>query len=164
MVQDIVIRAEFLIEDLKKSIFVKIENDENNVRGDAYDFHPNIIKAWKEDIRYLIHNGMEGDNEQIYDFNNKEDLKECIDMGLDAEDIAYLVKQYREDKDNTQFFTYCNIQHMFGLHILCKQDVVNAIEKQIEQIAYNTLKYPYKGAYAELYREFVVPMIEQQVK
>ena len=164
MIQDIVIRAEFLIEDLKKSIFVKIENDENNARGDAYGFHPNIIKAWKEDIRYLIHNGMEGENEQIYDFNNKEDLKECIDMGLDAEDIAYLVSRYREDKDNTQFFTYTNTQQMFGLHILCKQDVVNAIEKQIEQIAYNTLKYPYKGAYAELYREFVVPMLEQQVK
>ena len=164
MIQDIVIRAEFLIEDLRKSIFVKVENDENNARSDAYDFHPMIAKAWKEDIRYLIHNGMESENEQIYDFNNKEDLKECIDMGLDAEDIAYLVMQYRKDKDNTQFFTYCNTQQMFGLHILCKQDVVNAIEKQIEQIAYNTLKYPYKDAYAELYREFVVPMIEQQAK
>jgi hypothetical protein len=123
-----------------------------------------IAKAWKEDIRYIIQNGIECKNEQIYDFNNKEDLKECIDMGLDAEDIAYLVSRYREDKDNTQFFTYTNTQQMFGLHILCKQDVVNAIEKQIEQIAYNTLKYPYKGAYAELYREFVVSMIEQQVK
>lgn len=151
MVQDIVIRAEFLIDDLRNSIFVN------------GDFHPMIAKAWKEDIRYLIHNGIESKNEQIYDFKNKEDLKECIDMGLDAEDIAYLVKQYREDKDNTQFFTYCNTQHMFGLHILCKQDVVNAIEKQIEQIAYNTLKYPYKDTYAELYREFVVPTIEVQM-
>lgn len=150
MVQDIVIRAEFLIEDLKKSIIV------------SGDFHPNIIKAWKEDIRFLIHNGIESENEQIYDFNNKEDLKECIDMGMDAEDIAYLVNQYRDNKDNTQFFTYCNTKQMYGFHILCKQDVVNAIEKQIEQIAYNTLKYPYKDAYAELYREFVVPMIEQQ--
>ena len=152
MVQDIVIRAEFLIEDLKKSIFV------------SGDFHTNIIKAWKEDIRYLIHNGIESENEQIYDFNDKEDLKECIDMGMEAEDIAYLVNQYRGNKENTQFFTYCNTKQMYGLHILCKQDVVNAIEKQIEQIAYNTLKYPYKDAYAELYREFVVPMIEQQVK
>lgn len=152
MIQDIVIRTEFLIEDLRKSIFV------------GEDFHPNIIKVWKEDIRFLIHNGIESENEQIYDFNNKEDLKKCIDMGLDAEDIAYLVRQYREVKDNTQFFTYCNTQQMFGLHILCKQDVVNAIEKQIENIAYNILKYPYKGAYAELYREFVVPMIDQQMQ
>ena len=152
MVQDIVIRAEFLIEDLKARVL--IDND----------IHPTIAKAWKEDIRYLIHNGIESENEQIYDFNNKEDLKECIDMGLDAEDIAYLVTQYRDNKDNTQFFTYCNTQQMYGLHILCKQDVVNAISKQIEQIAYNTLKYPYKDAYAELYCEFVVPMIEQQVK
>lgn len=162
MVQDIVIRAEFLIEDLRNSIFVKIENDENNVRGDECDFHPNIIKAWKEDIRYLIHNDIESENEQIYDFKNKEDLKECIDMGLDAEDIAYLVKQYREDKNNTQFFIYCNTPQMYGLHILSKADVTKAISKQIEQIAYNTLKYPYKDAYAELYREFVVPMIEAQ--
>ena len=85
-------------------------------------------------------------------------LKECIDEGMDAEDIACLVNRYREDKDKTQFFAYNNV----SWHLLCKQDVVNAIEKQIEQIAYNTLKYPYKDAYAELYREFVVPMIEQQ--
>lgn len=144
MVQDIVIRAEFLIQDLRDNIIV------NN------EFHPNISKVWKEDIRFLIRNGMEGENEQIYDLKNSEDLKECIDMGLDAEDIAYLVNQYRDNNDNTQFFTYCNTIYS----ILCKQDVVNAIEKQIEQIAYNTLKYPYKDAYAELYREFVVPMIE----
>ena len=152
MIQDIVIRTEFLIEDLRKSIFV----DE--------DFHPNIIKVWKEDIRFLVCNGIESENEQIYDFNDKEDLKNCIDMGLEAEDIAYLVNHYREDKDNTHFFIYINTQQMYSLHILCKQDIVNAIEKQIEKIAYNTLKYPYKGAYAELYREFVVPMIDQQMQ
>ena len=149
MVQ-VVIRAEFLIEDLKERLFV--DND----------FHPMIAKAWKEDIRYIIQNGIECENERIYDFKNKEDLKECIDMGLDAEDIAYLVNQCRDDKDNTQFFTYCNTQQMYGLHILSKADVTKAISKQIEQIALNTLKYPYKDAYAELYREFVVPMIEGQ--
>lgn len=147
MIQDIIIRAEFLIEDLRKSICI------------GSDFHSNIVNAWKDDIRYLIHNGMEGKEEQIYDFNNKEDLKECIDMGMEAEDIAYLVNQYRDNDDNTQFFTYTN-GITYGLHILSKQDVFNAIDKQIENIAYNTLKYPYKGAYAELYREFVVPMID----
>ena len=149
MIEDIVIRLDFLIEDLRKSIFV---ND---------DFHPLIAKAWKEDIRYLIQNGIESENEQIYDFKNSEDLKECIDMGLDAEDIAYLVDQCRDNKDNTQFFTYSN-GIIYGLHILCTQDVINAIDKQVENIAYNTLKYPYKDAYVELYREFVVPMIENQ--
>jgi hypothetical protein len=150
MVQDIVIRAEFLIQDLRDNIIV------NN------EFHPNISKAWQEDIRYLIVNGIECNNEQIYNFNNKEDLKECIDMGLDAMDIAYLVDQYRVNTDNTQFFTYCNTKQMYGLHILSKQDVVNAIDKQIENIAYNILKYPYKDVYGALYREFVVPMIDQQ--
>jgi hypothetical protein len=150
MVQDIIIRAEFLIEDLRKSIIV---ND---------TFNPLISKAWQEDIRYLIEQGADDDNDIIYDFNNKEDLKECIDMGMEAEDIAYLVNQYRDNKDNTQFFTYCNNSIMYGLHILSKQDVINAISKQIENIAYNILKYPYKGVYGELYREFVVPMIEQQ--
>jgi hypothetical protein len=150
MVQDIIIRAEFLIEDLRKEI---IKNDE---------FHPLIAKAWQEDIRYLIINGMEGENEMIYNINNKEDLKECIDMGMDAEDIAYIVNQYRNDKDNTHFFTYTNTKQMYGLHILSKQDVFNAISNQIENIAYNILKFPYKEVYAELYREFVVPMIDNQ--
>jgi hypothetical protein len=149
MVQDIVIRASFLIEDLNKSIFVDGK------------FHPSIAKAWQEDIRYIIENGNESDVDMIYDFNCKEDLKTCIDMGLEAEDIAYLVNQYRDNEDNTQFFQYCN-GVLYGLHILTKQDVINAISKQIENIAYNTLKYPYKGAYAELYREFVVPMIDTQ--
>jgi hypothetical protein len=151
MVQDVIIRADFLIEDLRKSIH------------NGKDFHPLIIKAWKEDIRYLIINGIESENEQIYNFSDKDDLKECIDMGLDAEDIAYLVHTYTENIDNTKFFTYCNNNNMYGLHILCTQDVINAIDKQIENIAYNTLKYPYKDAYAELYREFVVPMIENQL-
>ena len=151
MIQHVVIRAEFLIDDLRNSIFV------NN------DFHPLIAKAWQEDIRYLIVNGMDGDNEQIYNFNDKEDLKECIDMGLDAEDIAYLVNQNRDNNDNTCFFTYCNTKQMYGLHILSKADVITAISRQIENIAYNILKYPYKEVYAELYREFVVPMIEQQI-
>ena len=150
MVRDIIIRAEFLIDDLRKSIIV---ND---------TFNPLISKAWQEDIRYLIEQGADDDNDQIYDFNNKEDLKECIDMGMDAEDIAYLVNQYRDNKDNTQFFMYCNNKYTYGLHILSKQDVINAITKQIESIAYNILKYPYKGVYGELYREFVVPMIECQ--
>ena len=149
MIQDIVIRAEFLIEDLNKSILVDGK------------FHPNIAKAWQEDMRYLVEEGGESDMEMIYDFNCKEDLKECIDMGLDAEDIAYLVNQYRDNEDNTQFFQYCN-GPLYGLHILSKQDVLNAISKQIENIAYNTLKYPYKGVYAELYRQFVVHMIECQ--
>ena len=147
MIQDIVIRAEFLIEDLRKSIFVD------------HNFHPNIIKAWKEDIRFIIKDDIEFEDEPIYDLYNKEDLKECIDEGMDAEDIAYLVNRYQSNKDKTQFFAYNNV----SWHLLCRQDVFNALDKQIENIAYNTLKYPYKDAYAELYREFVVPMLEQQV-
>lgn len=147
MVQDIVIRAEFLIKDLRKAMY------------NGEDFHSNIIKAWQEDIRYLISNGKDVD--MVYDYKCKEDLKECIDMGLDAEDIAYLVSQHQVDKDKTQFFRYTN-SVVFELHILSKAEVAKAISEQIEQIAYNTLKYPYKGVYAELYREFVVPMIEGQ--
>ena len=149
MVQDIIIRAEFLINDLRKCIFVN------------GDFHPHIARAWK-DTRYHIYNDIEIEDDKIYDFNNKEDLKECIDMGMDAEDIAYLVNQYRDNKGNTQFFTYTNTNNIYGLHILSKADVCKAIIKQIENIAYNTLKYAYKDVYAELYREFVVPMIDQQ--
>lgn len=146
MVQDIVIRAEFLIKDLTSSLFV------------GKDLHPLIVKAWKEDIRFVIQNGIDCENERIYDFYDKEDLKECIDNGMDAEDIAYLVNRYQKEENCTQFFTYSGV----SWHILNKQDVINAIQSQIDQIAYNILKYPYKGAYAELYREFVVPMIENQ--
>ena len=50
-VADININAEFLIDDLRKSILV------DNT------FHKNIVKCWQEDIRFLIHNGMYGDNQ-----------------------------------------------------------------------------------------------------
>lgn len=150
MVQNIVINAEFLIEDLKKSIIVK------------GDFHKNIVKAWKENIRFCVENGND-EHEQVYDFNDKQDLIECIGLGMDAEEIAYLVNSYRDNQDNTSYFNYCNNNNMYGLHILCKQDVFNQIDSSIEEIAYNILKYPYKDAYVELYREFIVPMIDNQI-
>ena len=150
MVQDIIIRAEFLIEDLNKSI----------LKGEG--FHPLIFKAYQEELKNLVENGMECDDLIPYNFNNKEDLKECIDIGMDAEDIAYLVNQYRDNKENTHFFYYINTHNSFTFHILTKQEVENAISKQIENIAYNVLRFPYRDVYGELYREFVVPMIDNQ--
>lgn len=150
MVQDIIIRAEFLIEDLNKSI----------LKGEG--FHPLIIKAYQEEIKNLAENGMEYDDLILYNFNDKKDLKECIDMGMDAEDIAYLVFQYRDNKENTHFFNYINTNNSYTFHILTKQEVENAISKQIENIAYNVLRFPYMDVYGELYREFVVPMIDNQ--
>ena len=150
MVQDIIIRAEFLIEDLNKII----------LKGEG--FHPLIFKAYQEEIRHLVENGMECDDLIPYNFNNKEDLKECIDMGMDAEDIAYLVFQYRDNKENTHFFYYINTNNSFTFHILTKQEMKNVISKQIENIAYNVLRFPYRDVYGELYREFVVPMINNQ--
>lgn len=150
-VENIIIRAEFLIEDLKRSICVDDK------------FHPLIRKAWQKDIRNLIKNGEKDNGDMIYDVKDAEDLKECIDMGLDAEDIAYLVNQHRQNNDNTQFFTYCNTSQMYGLHILSRGDVAKAISSHIENIAYNVLKYPYMEVYGELYREFVVSMLDQQL-
>lgn len=132
--ENIIIRADFLIEELRKSIIV------NN------EFHKSIIQCWK-----IIGN----EYDQIYDFQNQEDLKECVGMGLCAEDIAYLVNK-RDDNNYTQFFTYSNTTY---LHILSKEEVMKSISKEIVNIANNVLKYPYKGDYAELYRQFVAPMI-----
>lgn len=146
MVQDIIIRAEFLIEDLNKSI----------LKGEG--FHPLIFKAYQN----LVENDIEYDDLIPYNFNNKEDLKKCIDMGMDAEDIAYLVNQYRDNKENTHFFYYNNTNNSYTCHILTKQEVENVISKHIESIAYNVLRFPYRDVYGELYREFVVPMIDNQ--
>lgn len=147
MVQNIVIKTEVLIEDLNKSI----------LKGEG--FHPLIVKAYQEEIKNLVENDMECDDLILYNFNNKEDLKECIDMGMDAEDIAYLVFQYRDNKENTHFFYYNNTNNSYTCHILTKQEVENAISKRIESIAYNVLRFPYRDVYGELYREFVVPIV-----
>ena len=146
MVQDIIIRAEFLIEDLR-----------NNIVNERGVFHPHIVKVYQSEIKTLIESGMEYDDCMIYNFNTKEDLLECIDMGIDAEDIAYLVNQYKDNEEYTSFFT-CH-----GCCLLLSiQEVINLISAQLENIAYNVLKYPYKDSYAELYKEFVVPMIDNQ--
>lgn len=146
MVQDIIIRAEFLIEDLR-----------NHIVDERGAFHPHIVKVYQSEIKTLIESGMEYDNCMIYNFNTKEDLLECIDMGMDAEDIAYFVNQYKDNEENTSFFK-CNPYY----DLLTIQEVINLISAQIESIAYNVLKYPYKDSYAELYKEFVVPMIDSQ--
>lgn len=146
MVQDIIIRAEFLIEDLRNHIV-----DERGV------FHPHIVKSFQSEIKTLIESGFEYDDCMIYDFNSKEDLVECIDMGMDAEDIACLVNKYQDNEEYTSFFTF----HSF-YNLLTIQEVINLISTQLENIAYNVLKYPYKDSYAELYKEFVVPMIDNQ--
>ena len=104
MVQDIVIRAEFLIEDLRKSILI----------GD--DFHPNIINAWKEDIRFIIQNGIECVDEQIYDLYNKEDLKECIDEGT-----LRVLNQLVNDSSNN--YSVEQLAEKFGYSV---EEILNA--------------------------------------
>lgn len=153
MIEDIVIRLDFLIEDLRKSIFV----------NDSFDM--NIVKAWQTHVNFLIENGES--LEPIFNIFDSNDLIECIKHGMDAEDIAYVVNQIRDDKNNSSLFVYNSSYYnnkniLYGLHILDKQTVIEDISKYIDNIAYNILKYPYKDAYAELYREFVVPMIENQ--
>ena len=151
MINNIVIRGEFLVDDLRTNILV------NN------SLNENITRAWIERQRTLAENGIIGEEDIVYDFNNGTDLKECIDMGLDAEDIAYLVDQYRDNQDNSHLFKYSN-GITYGLHILPQADVYNAICQDIKQIAYDVLTKPFKGANAKLYEEFVVPMIVAQTK
>jgi hypothetical protein len=130
--------------------------------GTGFPTHVKLTPKKDDAVEYVIVNGMECDDLIPYNFSNKEDLKECIDMGMDAEDIAYLVNQYRDNKENTHFFYYINTNNSYTFHILTKQEVENAISKQIENIAYNVLRFPYRDVYGELYREFVVPMIDNQ--
>lgn len=152
MVEDIILRGEFLLEDLRNNIIVKD------------NFNTNIVRCW-QDVTLECAKLGHPDYEYIYDIFNKEDLIECISNGMSCEDIAYVVNQYRtNDKNYTQFFTYCNNKFMYGLHIFTKEDIINKIEYSIESIAYNVLKYPYKNPYGDLYREFVVPMIDGQIK
>lgn len=139
--KDVIIRGEFLIKDLTDAI---------NTQGSLY---PNIVDAW-QDLNRQRSNDI-GDVEIVYNFNNPDDLIECINMGMDAEDIAYLVNQFRDNDNNTQFFNYVNNGASYGLHILEKQDVKNQISNMVNDIASTILRFPHHSPYKELYHELI---------
>lgn len=152
MLEDIILRGEFLLEDLKNNIIVKD------------NFNTNIVRCWQDVTRECVGFG-NSDYEYICDIFNKEDLIECISSGMTCEEIAYVFNKYKtNDKNYTQFFTYSNGKDMYSFHIFTKEEIINKIEYSIESIAYNVLKYPYKSPYGDLYREFIVPMIDGQIK
>lgn len=150
-----VIRLEFLVDDLKKDI-----------KGDNV-INPLIVKAWRECLNFLKDNGIECtytleddieiDLGNIYSIEDKNDLIDAIKNGVNAWDIHDVVNDTTQGKSsyfmkNAGGYTYT----------FTTEDLRQMILKNVENIAYNILYYPYKPIFGELYKLYVVPMIDGQ--
>ena len=147
MFEDVVVRAQFLIEDLTACV------KEN---GKDFDL---IARAWQLEMRDI-----KADSESmpiVYHLDNKNDIKLVLDNGATIFDLSDIVGKYEIHEDTmSKFFLY---NSMFRCTLISKEELQNDILLAIKSIAEKVMLYPYKEVYAELYREFVVPMIKEQM-
>lgn len=149
-----VIRLEFLVDDLRKKI-----------RGDK-ELNPIIVKAWREHLENLLNNGseytytiddMEININNLYSIEDKDDLIRAIENGTTAEDIHDVVNATCQGKSS-----YFTKDKGFYPYVFTIEDLRQIILKDVENIAYGILYYPYKPIFGELYKMFVVPMLDEQ--
>lgn len=147
-----VVRLEFLVDDLKKDV------------QHRKSINPLIIKAWNNILSFLSENGNPpwfSDGcmvTNMYNINDKDDLIRCITDGATAEDIHNVFVANALD-DKSPFFT---INSLCCPYVYTWDEISNFIMPYIEGIAYDILKSPYKPLYGDLYKQYVVPMIENQ--
>lgn len=148
MIENVVIRVSCLIDDLTACV------KEN---GKEFDL---IAKAWQLDMREI-----QNDSESmpiVYHLDNKEDIKLVLDNGATIFDLSDIVGKYELHEDTmSKFFNYNSI---FRCTLYTKEELHTCILLAINSIAEKVMLYPYKEVYSELYKKFVVPMIEQQMQ
>lgn len=149
-----VIRLDFLVDDLRREII------------GTNEINPIIVKAWREHLEFLLNNGaeytytiddMEININNLYSIEDKDDLIRAIENGTTAEDIHDVVNATCQGKSS-----YFTKDKGFYPYVFTIEDLRQIILKDVENIAYNILYYPYKPIFGELYKMFVVPMLEGQ--
>ena len=149
-----VIRLDFLVDDLRREII--------GTNG----INPIIVKAWRECLNFLLDNGIEStyaiDDVEInvnnlYSIEDNDDLLRAIKDGVTAWDIHDVVNETCQGKSS--YFTKSESSYPY---VFSTEDLRQMILKDIENIAYNILYYPYKPIFGELYKMFVVPMLDGQ--
>lgn len=101
---------------------------------------------------YNTYNEQERDGfDYLFDINDKEDLKCCIEGGLEAKDIARMYFDYKEHKHTPLFFY--DVNHRTPELIATWGDVRNILLVFLEEIVANMIAYPH--LYKELYEHCI---------
>lgn len=148
-----VIRLNFLVDDLKEII-------------GANELNPIIVNAWRECLDFNLENGidktyhindMEMSIKNLYCIDNGDDLVRAIYNGTTAEDIHDVVNATCQGKSS--YFTKDTNSYPY---VFTTDELRDILLTDVEDIAYNTLYYPYNPIFGELYKMFVVPMLDNQ--
>ena len=133
----IVIRSEFIAEDIRKEIASKGAT-------------PMLIDAFNKVCKET----------QLYNMHSSTSLADAVLKGLDAYQIHDLVNCYEQggfDPDNkvdyTCWFEFCRPM----TELLTKEQLGELISKYAEEIAYRTLENPFE--FKDIYTCYVIPMV-----
>jgi hypothetical protein len=137
----IVIRSEFLAEDIRKEIANK-------------GVVPMLIDAFNKVCK----------ENQLYNLQSSTSLADAVLKGLDAYQIHDLVNCYEQggfDPNNkvdyTCWFEFCRPMRA---ELLTKEQLGELISKYAEEIAYEVLENPFE--FKDIYNCYVVPMVVLQ--
>ena len=149
-----VIRLDFLIDDLRREII------------GANELNPIIINAWRECLDLNLENGidktynindMEMSIYNLFCIDNSDDLVRAIYNGTTAEDIHDVVNATCQGK--SPYFTKDTNSYPY---VFTTDELKEILLADVDDIAYNTLYYPYNPVFGELYKMLVVPMLDNQ--
>jgi hypothetical protein len=137
----IVIRSEFIAEDIRKEIASKGAT-------------PMLIDAFNKTCK----------DTQLYNLQSSTSLADAVLKGLDAYQIHDLVNCYEQggfDPDNkvdyTCWFEFCR---PMKAEMLTKEMLGNLISEWADEIAYRTLENPME--FKDIYTCYVTPMVVLQ--
>lgn len=95
----------------------------------------------------------------LFDINNKDDLKYCVEGGMTAAEIAWL---YDQSNVNTSPLFYFGVNHETPQPIASWEEVKECMINWLEDVLPCVIAYPYIEEYRTIYTKYVTDyMIEK---
>ena len=153
-----------LVAEIKSNIAHELENYLKQYRpyGNSYP-HFNIELLWLVLNAYNTYQEEERDGvDYIFNINNPEDLKCCIEGGMTAKQVAWL---YDQSQVNTTPFFYFGVNYEKPKPIANWEALIINLIKWLDNILPCVLAYPYSlKSYEELYKACITNyMINNQL-
>ena len=153
-----------LVAEIKSNIAHDLENYLKQYRPHANSYpHFNIELLWLVLNAYNTYQEEERDGvDYIFNINNPEDLKCCIEGGMTARQVAWL---YDQSQVNTTPFFYFGVNHEKPKPIANWEALIINLINWLDNILPCVLAYPYSlKSYEELYKACITNyMINSQL-
>ena len=153
-----------LVAEIKTNIAHDLENYLKQYRPHANSYpHFNIELLWLVLNAYNTYQEEERDGvDYIFNINNPEDLKCCIEGGMSAKQVAWL---YDQSQVNTTPFFYFGVNYEKPKPIANWEALIINLINWLDNILPCVLAYPYSlKSYEELYKACITNyMINSQL-